>query len=284
MDKHLVRELVTLESKLDAVLFAADDTEQMPEKKKGWPKNRIGLPDGSIAAAGLAGAGAMRLRKRYGADQIEGIGNQTAATFRGAAREAGDIAGRVPGALKSAGRSFKASRTLNKSGFLRSGLNAVKKAGKVMVQASAKTQLTTLGEKLDGILEFADENMDRGRRLMLGGPIASAIAAPKGQKGKAFKEQYKYSLRESGKGAKRGIIPGALAGAAVGAGMLAGRKGAGLKVLSKSSGRKAAGKLAGKAALIGAGVGAYGGSLKGAARGSVGSDEIYQKAKRGELA
>jgi len=81
-----IQKLNQLSSALDTILFR--NMEEDEDKK------RRGLPVGTIAATGAALYGADRLRKRYGADQYEGIGNQAKATVSGVRREAGDIASR----------------------------------------------------------------------------------------------------------------------------------------------------------------------------------------------
>ena len=60
-------------------------------------RSRMSLAKNIAAGAGIyyggkkTAQGADMLRKRYGADQIEGVGNQIKATASGAAREIGDF-------------------------------------------------------------------------------------------------------------------------------------------------------------------------------------------------
>lgn len=276
MNQRLIAGLVSLEAQLDQVLFA----EEMPEKK------RRGM-GGMIAAPVAAGVGAMALRKRYGADQIEGVGNQARATMAGARREVGDVVQRGREAIKTGKASYRASRNLAKKGMMGSVMGAIKKgAGKFMMSAQGQ-QLQELNAKLDEVLEFA-EDQNYVRRALLGGPISSATVAPKGQKLKAFKEQYKHSVKETGKGAVQGVGPGALVGAGLGVGAMIGRvnkgkPGKAMNLITKKAGRKVLGKRAAIAAGLGAAGGAYAGALVRGAKGGFGSNEIHQKAKRGEL-
>lgn len=165
----LVGELVQLEAVVDAVLFRQMDEE---EERKGWPKNRRGLPAGSIAAPVAVGAGALALRKRYGADEISGAGNQIKATYRGAMREAGDIARNAPGAWKATKQSFRGNRNLQGRGVMRSGINAVKKgASKLFMHSAVTAGLQELNAVLDATEFTAPDHrkpMSRAKKVGLG--------------------------------------------------------------------------------------------------------------------
>ena len=92
-----IKKLNQLSADLDTILFRNMEDDD-------WStKNTIKRVAGGLAAAGAVGGaayGADRLRKRYGADQIEGVANQAKATASGLKREAGDMAGRYYGNAK----------------------------------------------------------------------------------------------------------------------------------------------------------------------------------------
>jgi len=108
------------------------------------------------------------------------------------------------------------------------------------------------------------------RRLLLGAPISSAIAAKSGKKWNAFADSYVNSLKNSLGGMGIGAGAGALAGGALG---------------YARGGSGKAKQLAGLLGLIGANIGGLGGAIRGdfgekaTKIHSRGSDEYVKKNK-----
>ena len=312
-----MKELVALESKLDAVLFRSMQDDEDGGGVSGKVK--------AGAGAAVVGAGALALRKRYAGQrpipnaqealapesmrpkigdlpagrQVREIGRSTMRDLKGArdaaqagVRRAGAYGKNIAGELGKAGGYFRSARAggdllgQGVGGALKTTVKRIAR-GVRGVGFSAEQALVELDARLDEALEFAEEN-NRVARALLGGPISSAIVAPKGQKVKAYVEQYKHGMKETGRGVKQGAGPGAILGAGLGAGALVGRlnrggMGRAATAMTKAAGRKALGKRALTGALIGAAAGGYTGGLVGGAKGRMGSDEIHQRARRGEL-
>lgn len=298
MNKRMAQGLVALESKLDAVLFGSTMTAEEEAAQAAAARKRKGI-GGVIAAPVAAGAGALALRKRYGADQIEGVGNQVSATARGAMREAGDIAGRAPGAMKSAVRSFRGSRTMQKAGVLKAGVNAVKKGAGKLMGMSAKDSLQELGERLDGVLtEFRDvaeekarakgqdpkNNLRRGLAAGVGG-YGAGFGGVKNAKdyqaaGKVYRKRDAVKHGAVGYGAGSAAIGAGLLGAASIAGGRAGiKEGAGRLI------RVAAQHAAthpGRHMAIGAATGAAGAGISYAASRAAAKRDLKRRVEAGQ--
>lgn len=212
MDKHLAGNLVALESKLDAVLFARNSDEDE------WaPARRVA---GGFAAAGTAGAGAYavnryrnrnrplttqeslapeRMVKRTAIkemplrEQPRQIGREIAGDVRAGASRVGAYGRNVASEIGKAKGYWKSARAGGEA-LGESVGGALKTVGKRVlrgvssVKLNANQNLTTLGAKLNALLEFRDireeearakgqnpRNNGRRSALGLGGGLGAGI-------------------------------------------------------------------------------------------------------------
>lgn len=256
---------------------------EMIQGEAGTKKKSVGkrVAAGAVgAAAYLAARG--KVKKRYGSGM-----NSTKGMWKRAGEDAvAKAKGTVRGVVATGARKVKNAASRVERGVVKGDDAASRKAQAYVVRK--KRGERGMSALLERCRELADgESKDRVGRFVLGTPIMGALNAPKGKRMAAFKKLKGHEAGETLKGAGKGGVVGAGAGAllaaaaaAKGKGKLMKRGGQARKVVMGRAGNEAL-RGAAAGAVVGGGAGLVGGSVKGHMGKK--ADELYVKAKRGEL-
>jgi hypothetical protein len=273
----------------NSAMVKGEETEKQPRSKVRRAVVGVG---GAAAFLALRG----KVKRRHGSFGYDGKKVATPGMWKNAGKEVvGKAKDAVTGAVKEGARRTKNAaarvegrmtpkpKAWEKEKFW-AGRGGPKKRGKFADPSKAYG----LSALLERCRELADgESKDRMGRFVLGTPIMGALKAPKGKRMEAFKKLKGHEAGETLKGAGKGGVVGAGAGAllaaaaaAKGKGKLVKRGGRARKVVMGRSGNEAL-RGAAAGAVVGGGAGLVGGSVKGHMGKK--ADELYVKAKRGEL-